>query len=79
MHTVNNFWQNIDGIAVEDGIGGNVLLKGNYFENVNYPHKTEKAGVGQAFAPMSQTTVCQASLGRSCEANKVYRAKQVHS
>jgi pectin lyase len=63
MHTVNNFWQNIAGIAVEDGIGGNVLLEGNYFENVNYPRKTLKAGVSQVFASMLQTTVCQASLG----------------
>jgi pectin lyase len=71
LHAVNNFWQNIDGIALEDGIGGNVLLEGNYFENVKYPRKTDKPGVNQIFAPMSQSPACQTSLGRPCEANKV--------
>ncbi|CAF2069759.1 unnamed protein product [Rotaria magnacalcarata] len=71
MHAANNVWQNIDGIALEDGIGGNVLLEGNYFENVKYPRKTDKPGVSQVFAPMSANSDCQASLGRPCQPNKV--------
>ena len=68
IHAVNNLWQSIDGGALENGIGGNILLEANYFENVKHPRLPGKAE-GQVFAPMSPSTACQASLGRSCRRN----------
>jgi pectate lyase len=71
LHAVNNHWQDTDGVALENGIGGNVLLEGNYFENAKYPRLEGKPGEGQVFAPMSQSSACQASLGRPCQSNKI--------
>jgi pectin lyase len=71
LHAVNNFWQNIQGVALDNGIGGNVLLEGNDFENVDYPRLVGKPREGQVFAPMSHSSTCQTSLGRPCQANKI--------
>ena len=75
IHAINNFWQNTRGVAVENGIGGNILLEGNYFEDVSYPRQAGKSE-GQVFASTTHSSACQVSLGRPCQANKVSGTSQ---
>jgi len=69
LHAVNNYWQEVRGHALENGNGGNTLLDGNLFENVDQAQKPKSGG--QVFASTSDNNACQASFGRPCKANKL--------
>lgn len=70
IHIYNNYFDQIDGHAVDPEVGSKVLVEGNYFKSVKQPIL---AGQGQAFAPTtsSQANSCKATLGRVCQANTV--------
>jgi pectin lyase len=69
LHAVNNYWANTSGVALGDENNSFILLEGNYFENVSYPRTYDPKG--QVFAPLQDSPTCEATLGRSCLANKI--------
>ncbi|VDB95603.1 unnamed protein product [Peniophora sp. CBMAI 1063] len=66
IHIFNNYYDHIDGHAVEPDVGSKVLLEGNYFNDVTSPNLE---GDGQLYVPTASSTACQSALGRSCVAN----------
>ncbi|KAH7098718.1 pectate lyase [Auriculariales sp. MPI-PUGE-AT-0066] len=71
-HFYNNYWNDLaGGHAFELGIGGQVLLEGNYFTNVG---TVDYGGVDGAMYYVetvdSAGTPCTSTIGRICEWNK---------
>ncbi|KAK7042118.1 polysaccharide lyase family 1 protein [Favolaschia claudopus] len=66
VHVFNNYYDHINGHAIEPDVGSKILLEGNYFNTVTSP---DLAGDGQLYVPTSSSTACQSTLGRSCVAN----------
>ncbi|KNE61804.1 hypothetical protein AMAG_07084 [Allomyces macrogynus ATCC 38327] len=73
MHAIGNFWQSLSGHAFDVHDGAKILVEGNVFETVAYPHTPETLA-GSLVVPMANTvgvTAKAAPLRRNLVVNKL--------
>ncbi|KIY65475.1 polysaccharide lyase family 1 protein [Cylindrobasidium torrendii FP15055 ss-10] len=70
IHIYNNYYDTIDGHAIDPEVGSSILAEGNYFNAVTTPLQEV---TGAAYFPISEdeASACSSSLGRACIANTV--------
>ncbi|KIY63805.1 polysaccharide lyase family 1 protein [Cylindrobasidium torrendii FP15055 ss-10] len=67
VHIYNNYFVDIEGHAIDAGVGAKVLAEGNYFNTVTTPLLEDD---GEAYVPSSdEVSACSATIGRTCVAN----------
>ncbi|KAM3068105.1 hypothetical protein ACMFMG_011154 [Clarireedia jacksonii] len=71
MHAVNNYFYNVTGHDFDVAEGGNVLIEGNYFDNVTTPITTQTASDGGYLFHMASgsASTCSSAMGQTCQAN----------
>jgi hypothetical protein len=71
MHAVNNYFYDVAGHDFDVAEGGNVLIEGNYFDNVTYPITSQTASDGGYLFNMASgsASTCSSAMGQTCQAN----------
>ena len=71
MHAVNNYFYNVGGHDFDIGVGGAVLIEGNYFQSVTTPITAASATAGGSIFDVASGTTgtCTSYLGRACVEN----------
>ncbi|PQE19799.1 pectin lyase F protein [Rutstroemia sp. NJR-2017a WRK4] len=71
MHAVNNYFYDVAGHDFDVAKGGNVLIEGNYFDNVTYPITSQTASDGGYLFNMASgsASTCSSAMGQTCQAN----------
>ncbi|KAG6905091.1 hypothetical protein DXG01_005161 [Tephrocybe rancida] len=71
IHLVNNYYENVQGHAIDAGAGTQVLVEGNYFNKVTTIDTGNADGAEYFVATVDQAgTPCSSTIGRYCEWNK---------
>ncbi|KIO28622.1 polysaccharide lyase family 1 protein [Tulasnella calospora MUT 4182] len=72
LHLVNNYYDSVDGHAIDAGANSWVLAEGNYFKAVNQPDTGSSAGGTEYFVQtVAEAGVCSSYMGRVCEWNRM--------
>ncbi|KXN92849.1 putative pectin lyase E [Leucoagaricus sp. SymC.cos] len=71
VHLVNNYYENVQGHAIDAAAGTQVLVEGNYFNKVTTIDTGNADGSEYFVATVDQAgTPCSSTIGRYCEWNK---------
>lgn len=66
---MNNYWYDNAGHAFEIDSGGDALVEGNVFQNIDTVYETPISGQLFTSPDTSTNSACTASLGRACQIN----------
>ncbi|KAG8946409.1 hypothetical protein FRC04_011855 [Tulasnella sp. 424] len=71
LHLVNNYYDTIDGHAIDTDISSHVLAEGNYFKSVTTPDTNNHNGLEYFVQTVADAGACTSHLGRVCEWNRL--------
>ncbi|KAF8608768.1 pectin lyase-like protein [Ceratobasidium sp. AG-I] len=71
LHSYNNYYVSVAGHALDAGVGGMVIMEGNYFNTVTTPSVDGSEGAVYAPIDSSHAAQCSTYIGRSCYANSL--------
>ncbi|KAG8964660.1 hypothetical protein FRC05_003619 [Tulasnella sp. 425] len=71
LHLVNNYYDTIDGHAIDTDISSHVLAEGNYFKSVTTPDTNNQNGLEYFVQTVADAGACSSYLGRVCEWNRL--------
>ncbi|EIN12807.1 putative pectin lyase D [Punctularia strigosozonata HHB-11173 SS5] len=77
VHVVNNYYDTLDGHALDSEVGAIALVEGNYFKGVTTPSLTGGTGSEYFMQTSSDASTCQSSLGRTCQVNTLLNSGSV--